>query len=75
MSVPEWVEAERIAAGACPSCSAEHAMSIVYGMPTEDDFHSLRDRLVFAGCCLPEVLSRWSCGECGTTWGETRLGD
>lgn len=65
----DWLEDVRREADPCPRCQADAARRILCGMPAGDDFRRLADRAVFAGCCLPEVLWLFSCGECGQEWG------
>jgi hypothetical protein len=67
-----WLEDVRREAGRCPRCRAVAARPILYGMPSGSDYHRLQGRVAFAGCCLPEVLHLYSCGECDHEWGERR---
>lgn len=67
-----WLRAERAKPGPSPSCEAYAARPIRYGMPTGEGYGRLSGRVMFAGCCLPEVLHRWSCGGCGAEWGHVQ---
>ena len=69
MGEDSWVAQARRGAGACPSCGAEDALPIVYGMPVYSDVERLDGQVVFAGCVVPSEPARWSCGRCGWAWG------
>lgn len=52
---------------ACPVCSARRTSEIGYGMPSYEWQINITPWERSGGCCIsPE---RWSCGECGYTWG------
>ena len=68
-----WLAAERQEAGPCPGCGVHDPRPIVYGMPDFAFYDRLQGRVAFYGCCLPEVLHRWTCGSCGHEWGERRM--
>ena len=40
-------------------------------MPDFDAFRDMEDRVVFAGCIVPEVARPYACGRCGEQWGGT----
>ena len=61
--------AVRRVAGPCPACGADAALPIVYGLPDPDAYDRLADRVLFAGCCMPQDAPRFTCSRCSTTWG------
>lgn len=75
MDDEQWLVHERREAGPCPSCGADAARPIVYGMPLDDTFERLAGRVVFAGCCLPEVMDRFQCVACQHRWGLVAFGE
>ena len=59
----------RALAGPCPACRSDTARPVSYGMPDPEAFERLSDRVVFAGCLVPEVAHPYACAVCGARWG------
>lgn len=68
--VDGWVDRVRQDAGPCPACGSLAAMPLIWGMPDGASVEEYGDRVSWGGCCVPEVVHPYRCGECDQSYGE-----
>jgi hypothetical protein len=54
---------------ACPKCSSDQVVAIVYGMPTPEAFKAAeRGAIALGGCVVSGHDPQWRCRRCGHEW-------
>ena len=55
----------------CPRCGADHAIPIIYGLPSREGVERVqRGERVLGGCMVSVDSPRWQCRACGHRFGD-----